>query len=519
MARDTDHRSYWNATAPQVGFPALRGDLNVDVAIIGGGIVGVTTARLLKDRGLTVALVEARRIGEEVTGKSTAKITSQHNIVYTTIAGKFGADGARAYAEANQAGLAAIRELAARHSISCHLESRPAFTYTRDEGEVQRIEDEVALARKLALPASLTTETGLPFPVCAAMRWDDQAQFHPVRYVKGLAATIPGDGCAVHEGSRVIDWDARRIATDQGSVRARHVVMATHLPLGRTGFFFAENYPHMHPVIMGAAQAGRVPPGMYISVETPRRSTRGHRDAEGEDWMIFTGPSFRHGHVDEERESFAEIERFAARHFGVTPAWRWTNEDYTPMDHAPFIGPSSSSDDHLLVATGFNAWGISTGTAAAILIADLIEGRDNPWLKLFDARRVKPLASAKEFAAGNAHVARALVGGYLQRKLHGFDEFKAGEAAILKIDGDNVAGFRDEDGTLHAVSAVCSHMGCIVGWNETDRTWDCPCHGSRFEPDGSVIHGPAVAPLAKADGDEGSGAARGVKEMTGAEPR
>ena len=510
------HESYWNATAaPTQHFPALAGDHEADVAIIGGGIVGVTLARLLKDRGLKTVLVEARRIGEEVTGKSTAKITSQHNIIYTLLARKFGEDGAQIYAEANQVGLAAIRRLAAHHRLSCSLEARPAFTYTRDEGEAGTIEEEVELARRLGLPASLTTDTGLPFSVCAAMRWDDQAQFHPVNYVKGLAATLPGDGCAVHEGSRVIDWDGNRIATGQGSVRARHVVMATHLPLGKTGLYFAENYPHMHPVIMGPADAERVPPGMYISVETPRHSTRGHRDDQGRDWMIFTGPSFRHGHVDEQRESFAEIEHFAARHFGVAPAWRWTNEDYTPMDHAPFIGPSSSSADHVLVATGFNAWGITTGTAAAMLLADLIEGRDNPWLKLFDARRIKPLASAKEFAAGNAHVAQELIGGYLQRKLHSFDELKPGEAAILKVDGETVAGYRDDGGRLHAVSAACTHMGCIVGWNETDRTWDCPCHGSRFELDGSVIHGPAVTPLAPA-GAAKSDRTAGVEEVAGA---
>ena len=277
--------------------------------------------------------------------------------------------------------------------------------------------------------------------------------------------------------------------------------MATHLPLGQTGFYFAETYPHMHPVIMGPAESGRVPPGMYLSVEAPRQSTRGHRDTDGRDWMIFTGASFRHGHVDEERQSFFEIEDFALRHFGVTPEWRWTNQDYTPMNHAPFIGRSSSADEHYLVATGFNAWGITTGTAAAVRSADLIQGRENPWEKLFDARRVKPLASAREFAVGNAHVARELVGGYLQHKLHGFDELKPGEASILKVDGDTVAGYRDERGMLHAVSAVCTHLGCIVGWNETDRSWDCPCHGSRFALDGSVIHGPAVTALAPVNAD------------------
>ena len=496
MAR---HQSYWNATAPASAFPSLAGEFHADVAIVGGGIVGVTAARILKDRGLKVALVEARRVGEEVTGKSTAKITSQHNIALSVIARKFGEDGARLYAEANETGVGTIRELAARHRIACNLEEKPAFTYTRDEDEVDAIEKEVALAKKLGLPATLTRDTGLPFGVQAAMRWDEQAQFHPVRYVKGLAETIPGDGSLLFENSRVIDWDPQRIATDTGSVRARHVVMATHLPLGQIGLFYTENYPHMHPVIMGRAEAGRVPPGMYISVEAPRHSTRGHRDDDGQDWMIFTGPSFTHGDVGKERESFEDLERFARDHFGVAADYRWTNEDYRSMDHAPFVGWSSRLRESCLVATGFNAWGVSNGTAAAILIADLVQERDNPWLKIFDAARIKPLAGAKEFAAGTAATATHLVGGWLARKPHSFDDLKPGEAAVLKIDGHNVAGFRDEEGALHAVSAVCTHMGCIVGWNETDRSWDCPCHGSRFALDGSVIHGPAVKALEAVD--------------------
>jgi glycine/D-amino acid oxidase-like deaminating enzyme/nitrite reductase/ring-hydroxylating ferredoxin subunit len=518
MARDTDNRSYWNATAPRIDFPALEGDHAVDVAIVGGGMVGVTTARLLKDRGLTVALVEARRIGEEVTGKSTAKVTSQHNIVYTTIARKFGRDSARLYAEANQAGLDLIAELCARQDLDCQFERRPAYVYTRDSGEIGGIEDEVELARELGLPASLTTDTGLPFAIEAAMRWDDQAQFHPVKYAKGLAATVPGGGCHVFERSRVTDWSGEEIATETGRIKARHVVMATHLPLGQIGLFHARTHPHMHPVIMGKVGAARVPPGMYLSVETPRHSTRVHRDESGQSWMIFTGPSFRHGHVEEEREAFAEIEGFANRHFGVRPDYRWTNEDYTPMDHVPFVGRSSSGDDALLVATGFNAWGITNGAAAAMMIADLVTGRDNPWLELFDARRIKPIAGAAEFAKGAAQVATHLFGGYLGRKPRHPEALKAGEGAVMKVDGKNVAAYRDEAGALHMRSAVCTHMGCVVGWNETDRTWDCPCHGSRFEVDGTVLHGPAVSPLAALDEEESGGAGR-VEEVAGAEAR
>ncbi|HEY5713056.1 MAG TPA: FAD-dependent oxidoreductase [Allosphingosinicella sp.] len=490
------HESYWNATGPTSDYPALASEIEADVAIIGGGIFGVTTAAMLANRGLSVALVEARRIGEEVTGKSTAKVTSQHSLSYSDIEARFGADGARLYGEANQTGVRTICDLAARHGIACDLERKPAFVYATGEDEAERLEKEAVTARRLGLPASLTGDAGLPFPIRTAMRFDDQAQFHPVKYVKGLAAELPADKCRIFEQSRVTDWDPNRIATEGGSVRARFVVMATHLPLGRTGGFFAENYPHMHAVMMGRADPARVPDGMYISVETPHRSMRGHRDEAGGAWMLFTGPTFKHGHVDQERAAFADLERFAADTFGVSADYRWTNEDYRSMDHVPFIGRSSSRGDSVLVATGFNAWGISNGTVAAILIADLIEGRDNPWVSLFDATRIKPVAAAKEFVAGSADVAKEMVGGYLARKADSLAALAPGEAAICKVDGKNVAGYRDEAGALHAVSAVCTHLGCLVGWNETDRSWDCPCHGSRFDCDGGVIHGPAVTPLA-----------------------
>jgi glycine/D-amino acid oxidase-like deaminating enzyme/nitrite reductase/ring-hydroxylating ferredoxin subunit len=494
--------SYWNATAPASAFPALSGEIEVDVAIVGGGIVGVTTARMLKDRGLTVALVEARRLGEEVTGKSTAKITSQHNIAYTTIKRKFGEDGARLYAKANETGLRTIRELAARYGIDCNLETAPAFVFTEDEDQVSAIEDEARLANALGLPASLTRDTGLPFEVRAAMRWDEQAKFHPVKYVKGLAATLAGDGCRVFENSRVIDWDPDRIATAGGTVRARHVVMATHLPLGQIGMFYAEAHPHMDPVVMGRIDPARAPEGMFITAESPHRSFRTHRDDEGQLWMIFAGMAHKPGDTEAGRENIAILADFARRTFGVEAEYVWTNEDYGPIDQVPFIGWSSSLRPGYLVATGFNAWGITNGTAAAILLADLVAGKDNPWLKLYDATRIKPIAGGAEFVKGNAQVAADLVGGYLSRKPHDFEALKPGEGAVLKLDGSNVAAFRDEAGEIHACSAVCTHMGCIVGWNATDRTWDCPCHGSRFALDGSVIHGPAVTALEKVTAEE-----------------
>ncbi len=494
MAENASNEGYWNATAGKTSFPRLSGDLTVDVAIVGGGIVGITTARMLKDRGLRVAVLEAHRVGRQVTGRSTAKVTSQHGLVYQTLVEKFGEQRAGLYAQAQESALRTIERLAAAHGIACDLQPSVAFAFTQQEQNVARVEKEVDVARQLGLPASLVRQTDLPFDVLAACRFDRQAQFHPTRYVVGLAGTIPGDGSHVFELCRASDWGPDRVVTATGTVNARHVVMATHLPLGQIGGYYARAFPEAESVI--AARIARVPAGMYINVEQPSFSIRTHTQGNGDVYAIVAGTSFKPGHTDEERESFESIESWLAAHFEAGPVeHRWVNMDYKSMDSAPFIGWSTGPRKGYLVATGFNAWGITNGTAAAMILADLAAGKENRWSALFDARRVKPLAGAMEFAKENAAVALHLAGGYLSRKPASLEELGPGDAAILKVDGKNVAAFRDEQGHVHAVSAVCTHMGCVVGWNETDRTWDCPCHGSRFGLDGDVIHGPATAPL------------------------
>lgn len=509
---------YWNATAPSSPrFPELEGDLSVDVAVIGGGIVGVTTARCLKDRGLSVALVEARRVGREVTGKSTAKVTSQHNILYQTLFQKFGEERTRLYAEAQETALHKIRTLIGEHEIDCDLETQPAFTYTQAEQHVSKIEKEVEITRQLGLPASLVQPeqpggndgSELPFPFLAAIRFENQAQFHPTKYVAGLAETIPGDGSHVFEHSRVLHWKPDQIETSRGRVTARHVVMATHIPLGQTGAYYTRAYPQAEPVI--AARIHRpVPDGMSINVENPKHSFRTHRDPEtGAVYGIAAGTSFKPGHTEESRQHFAELETWFQETFAADEIeYRWVNEDYKSMDSAPFIGWSTSIGRDYLIATGFDSWGITNGTAAGMILAQLAEDKDpdHPWLKIFDSKRVKPVAGGAEFVKENTAVGAHLVSGYLSPKPKSFAELQKGQAAVLKIRGKNIAAFRDERGHLHTVSAVCTHMGCILGWNDVDRTWDCPCHGARFQFDGEVIHGPATKPLAPFQpGDEAEG--------------
>ncbi len=356
--------TYWSATAQPTEFPRLAGKLHVDVAIIGGGIVGITTARLLKDSGLKVAVLEARRVGQQATGKSTAKVSAQHSTIYQTLESKFGESQARLYGAAQEGAIRRIRGLAAQYAIDCDLEDRPAYICTRDRDCVARLEKEFDAAQRLGLPASLVRETDLPYDVLAALRFDDQAQFHPIKYVAGLARTIPGDGSHVFEHSRVVDWEPKRVVTDHGTVTAHHVVMATHLPLGQVGLYYAQAYAQAEPVI--AAPIRRVPQGMYLNAESPSHSLRTHRAADGTVYTIAAGNSFKPGHTDDERQAFADLERWLLEHFDLGPVeYRWVNEDYSPMDGAPFIGWSSSPEEGYLVATGFNAWGITDGTVAA----------------------------------------------------------------------------------------------------------------------------------------------------------
>ena len=306
-AAPLDH-CYWTHTARTANtFATLQGEVEADVAIIGGGIVGTVAARLLKDAGRTVALVEAGRCGFGVTGRSTAKVTAQHSLFLSRIEEQHGADAARTYADANRAGVALIAELAERHGLECDLESADSYVYANTSEGRDRLEAERAAAARAGLPMEIVDQTDLPYPVTAALRLAGQRQFQPAEFVAGLAATIPGEGSQVFEASRVTDWHETSLETDGGRVRAGQVIMATHLPLGQVGLFHAHNKPHMHAVMTVPVDPARAPAGMYISTDQPKRSVRSHRAANGETHIIIAGPTFKHGDPAGERRAFEEL--------------------------------------------------------------------------------------------------------------------------------------------------------------------------------------------------------------------
>jgi glycine/D-amino acid oxidase-like deaminating enzyme/nitrite reductase/ring-hydroxylating ferredoxin subunit len=462
------------------------------------GIVGLSAALVLLRGGHRVAVLEALQVGRQVTGRSTAKITSQHGLIYQALEKSFGEEGAHAYCAANEAGLAQIVRFAEELGIECDLERKPAYVYSRSGEQLAKIEQETEVARRLGLPASLVRECPLPFEVAGAIRFEHQAQFNPCKYLLGLAQAVRSGGGQLFEGTRarsIEHGEPCRVTTDQGVVTARDVIDATHMPLVSEGKFFTKAYPYAHALVAARIEPARPLNGMFISTEQPTHSVRTGRWGD-EVWLVAAGGSFKPGESEEAEATLKDLAAFVRTEFGVDSIdYYWTNEDYESMDGMPFVGRASSSADHLFVATGFNAWGITNGTAAGMILSDLISGRDNPWAEVFDATRVKPLAAAKSFISENIKTGAELVGGYLQGERRSPDEIPAGKAAIVKLKGERTAVFRDERGHLHAVSAVCTHMGCVLGWNSVDRTWDCSCHGSRFTLDGAVLHGPATTAL------------------------
>ena len=493
-------RSFWIDTSDATAYPSLSGRVAVDVAVLGGGITGVAVAAHLKRAGMTVALVEARRISHGVSGHTTGKLTSLHGLVYDTLTSSFGEDGARAYGEANEAAIARVAALCEEYGIDCDFERLPNYTYTESDEEVYQVEAEVQAAQKVGQPATYTEESDLPYPVRAAVRFDGQARFHPRKWCLGLARVIDGDGSHVLEQTRALrgkKGSPCRVKTDRGELEADRVVVATLLPITDRGFFFARTHPEREHVL-GVRLDGPAPRGMYITAASPTRSIRSH-PAEGGEVVLISGESHKTGQAQDYPERYARLEQFARERLGARSIdYRWSAQDFYPADQVPYIGKMRRGSDRLYVATGFKAWGMSHAVVAAMIIEDQLQGRASPWGELYDPNRLKPMASATSFVKENANVARRFFGDRLtkRRKLA---DVAPGQGAVVADGRRQVAAYRDEQGGLHTVSARCTHMGCIVSWNDADTTWDCPCHGSRFGVEGEVIHGPAEKPLERVD--------------------
>lgn len=488
----------WIRTASGIRYPSLEEPVSVDVAIIGAGIVGLTTATLLKRSGARIAVLEAGEVARGVSGHTTAKITSAHGLVYRQLLDRFGEEKARQYADANQAAIEFIAATVREHNIECEFKRTFACTYSPEAGDREKIEEEVKAAAGLGLPVSYLETAPVPVTVQAAIRYENQACFHPRKYLLALAAGIPESGSHLFEHSRVREvkeGSPCTVLTDRGEIKADQVVVATHFPILNRGLYFAKMVPRRAYVLAFRVEEN-APEGMFYSMAPPYHTFRKHVTETGETFMLVGGEDHPTGKVTDTLECYRRLEEFARKNFRLpSEFFRWSTQDNDPMDGVPFIGRHSFFSKKVFVATGFGGWGMTNGTAAGMILADQISGRANSWSPVFDPVRTTSYRS-KKFVARNIGVSGTYIMDYLPKPgQKSIDDLARGEAGIVKNNKEEVAAYKDENDRLHAVSPRCTHLYCKVQWNNAEKSWDCPCHGSRFSYDGKVLHAPATGNL------------------------
>ena len=479
--------------------PPLVGAVAADVVVIGGGITGVSTALRLLEGGQRVVLLEASRIGASNTGGSTGNLYGTLSAGLAPLRDKWGAGVTRDVVAMRLQAVAWIERVVARLAIDCGFARRPLYTgvASEDPKQLDALEEEFAAAQEARLaPEWLDRIPELPMPLRRAMRIDGQAQFNPYCYTRAVAKALAERGVMVHEHSAVTDIDARTgvVRTGDGEVRAGRIVLATHTP---KGFSLVqaemEVYREYGVAARLSAASGPGPNGIFW-VRDRSRSIRSYHHG-GRDYLVVVGEKHKAGEYEAGTDHAEQLRETARRNFAIDGFdHEWSAQQFKPADGLPYIG--AGGHDNVYIATGFAADGLTWGTVAAEVIGSLIAGRESRVADLLTPRRFTPVKSAKVWAAENATVLRHFVGDRLgTADAATLASIGPGEGRVVDIDSGKLAVYRAADGELTVLSPVCPHLKCHVGWNPTESTWDCPCHGSRFDAHGSVIEGPALRSL------------------------
>ena len=470
--------SIWSQTCQIEERPPLPGDAETEVAVIGAGMAGVLIASALQEAGKRAVVLEANRIASGQTRNTTAKITSQHGSIYQKITQALGEDSARQYAMANEAALAEYRRIIAENGIDCDFEEQSAYVYG-DDPEALRTEAECAAA--LGLPASFTDKTTLPFPTAGAVRFERQAQFHPLKFLKAIAEPL-----TIYEKTSVQTVEDHRLVTNRGTVTAEKIVFACHYPfVNFPGLYFARMHQERSYVL--ALDNAPSMAGMWIFADG---SANPYSFRTWNHLLLLGGGGHRCG----ENSAGGRYDELRQRAREWFPQSRevacWSAQDCMTADGVPYIGRYAPSRPDWYVATGFQKWGMTTSMVSAMLLRDSICGRGNPYAEVFDPGRFD-LETVTGVVEESGQAVKGLARRFFQIPAETAKKLALGHGGVVFLDGEKVGVFKDEDGTLYPVDIRCPHLGCQFEWNPDEKSWDCPCHGSRFDRFGNLLSGPA----------------------------
>ena len=495
--------SYWRAGIEFPKFPSLEEDIQVDVIIVGAGITGITSAYLLVNEGLKVAVIEAGEVLNGTTGHTTAKITAQHDLIYDEYIHNIGRSNARLYYEANTQALNFIKETVDQHKIECDFSQQDAYIYATTEKYARKIEKEAEAYEKIGIDGGLVDSIPFDIEIQNAIVMKNQAQFHPTKYLVHLLQLIKEKGGLIFENTTAVNIETGEqpvVLTREGPrITSNHVLACSHFPFYEGAGLYSTRMYADRSYILAVKAKKKFPGGMYLGADQPSRSLRSVT-INGEEMVLIGGESHKTGQGIETMEHYKAIETFGDEVLGLEKiVYRWSAQDLITLDNLPYIGELTSGQPNILIATGFRKWGMSNGTVAGLLFRDRIMGYENNFEKLYTPSRFYAHPSLKNFFKENANVVGQLIKGKLDSPKTKPEDLSNGEGAVVTLDGHRKGAYKDDEGKLHIVDTTCTHIGCEVEWNNGERTWDCPCHGSRFSFTGEVIEGPAEKPLQKYD--------------------